>query len=158
MDDLNPLQTVRVVALLREKVRLEPFHRRLIYVIFGVLWFSGAIWVVVEWLKDPELEAARAPLQTASMKIHGASMLIYLPMLGSVLTHIRRGVALGSNVLLGFSLIGLNAALVLTGWALYYVSNDSLREWNSLIHWVIGASTLFFLIAHVLLGRRSSAR
>jgi hypothetical protein len=158
MDEPDPLQTVRVLALLRENVRLGPLHRRLLYVIFGILWFSGAIWLVIEWLKDPALEAARTPLQTVSMKIHGASMLIYLAMLGSVLTHIRRGFALRSNLLFGFCLIGLNITLVLTGWGLYYVGSESLREWNSFIHWSIGASTLLFFIAHILSGRRSSTK
>jgi hypothetical protein len=151
-------RTNRIIALLQEKVRLEPVHRRIFYTVFGVLWGSGALWLLIEWFKDPDLGGARTRLQTFSMKVHGATMLVYLAMLGSLLTHIRRATALKANRLSGFSTLGLNGILALSGWLLYYASEDAFRQWSSTIHWTIGLASLPLLGAHVLLGRGWATR
>jgi hypothetical protein len=148
----------KIIALLHEKVRLEPSHRRTFYLVFGLVWLSGGLWLVAEWLKEPELGPIRTPLQTTSMKIHGAAMLIYLAMLGTLLTHIRRGFALRANRFSGSLVIGVNVVLVLSGWLLYYITDDSLREWSSVTHWTIGLSNLPLLCTHVLLGRTWSTK
>jgi hypothetical protein len=147
-------RTTKIIALLQEKVRLEPFHRRIFYSVFAVLWGSGGLWLLIEWFKDPELGTARTLLQTFSMKIHGATMLLYLALLGSLLTHIRRGTALRANRFSGFSTLALNGILVLSGWLLYYASDDTYRQWSSTIHWAIGLASLPLLYGHVFLGRR----
>jgi hypothetical protein len=158
MSDKVTDRTAKIIALLQEKVRLEPFHRRLFYLLFGILWGSGALWLLIEWFKDPELGTARALLQTFSMKVHGATMLVYLAMLGTLITHIRRATALRANRLSGFSVIALNVILVLSGWLLYYASEDALRHWSSTIHWAIGLGTLPLLCGHVVLGRGWATR
>jgi hypothetical protein len=147
-------RTTKIIALLQEKVRLEPFHRRIFYSVFAVLWGSGALWLLIEWFKDPELGTARTLLQTFSMKIHGATMLLYLALLGSLLTHSRRGTALRANRFSGFSTLALNGILALSGWLLYYASDDTYRQWSSTIHWAIGLTSLPLLCGHVFLGRR----
>jgi hypothetical protein len=126
--------------------------------VFGILWGSGALWLLIEWFKDPELGAVRTLLQTFSMKVHGATMLVYLAMLGTLLMHVRRGIALKANRLSGFSVIALNGILALSGWLLYYASDDALREWSSMIHWTIGLAALPLLCGHVLLGHGWAAR
>jgi hypothetical protein len=151
-------RTSKIVALLRERVRLEPFHRRLLYVAFGILWGSGALWILIEWFKDPELGAARTVLQTFMMKIHGAAMLVFLAMLGTLFTHMRRGWILKANRLSGCFNIDISALLALTGWLLYYVADDATREWASLIHWSLGLGALPLLSAHIWLGRAASNR
>jgi hypothetical protein len=151
-------RTTKIIALLQEKVRLEPFHRRIFYSVFAVLWGSGTLWLLIEWFKDPELGTVRTLLQTFSMKVHGATMLFYLAMLGSLLTHIRRGTALKANRFSGFSTLALNGILLLSGWLLYYASEDTYRQWSSTIHWAIGLASLPLLCGHIFLGRRWTAR
>ena len=158
MSDKATDRTAKIVALLQEKVRLEPWHRRLFYIVFGVLWGSGSLWLLIEWFKDPVLGAARTLLQTISMKVHGATMLVYLALLGTLIAHIRRGTALKANRLSGFTMIALNGVLALSGWLLYYVSDDAVREFSSTIHWVIGLIALPLLCAHILAGRGWSAK
>ena len=153
MSDRLTRRTAKIIALLHEKVRLEPLHRRLFYLVFGILWGSGALWRFAEWFKSSDLGPPRTPLQTLSMKVHGATMFIYLAMLGTLLMHIRRGTALRANRLTGFSMIAINGILALTGWMLYYLIDDTLREWSSVIHWTIGISTLLLLVTHIQLGK-----
>ena len=149
--------TAKIIALLHEKVRLEPFHRRLFYSVFGILWGSGALWLLIEWFKDPELGAARTLLQTFAMEVHGAVMLVFLLMLGTLFAHVRRGLILKTNRLSGWCIIGLNALMALTGWLLYYISDDTARAWSSVVHWSIGLAALPALYTHILLGRTSTA-
>lgn len=158
MNDKISDRTTRIIGLLQEKVRLEPWHRRIFYVAFGILWGSGGLWLLIEWFKDPELGGARTLLQTASMKVHGAVMLVYLALLGTLMTHIRRGNALKANRLSGFTIIALNVVLALSGWLLYYLSDDRARDWSSKIHWIIGVLALPLLCAHILAGRGWTAR
>ncbi|HEY7168747.1 MAG TPA: DUF4405 domain-containing protein [Candidatus Binatia bacterium] len=156
MTDTLTDRSAKIMALLQERVRLEPLHRRLFYIAFGILWGSGALWVLIEWFKDPELGAARTLLQTLSMKIHGAAMLLFLAILGTLLAHVRRGWILKANRLSGCWIIGLNIILAVTGWLLYYLTNESFREWSSAIHWSIGLAALPLLSGHIYLGRRST--
>jgi len=151
-------RTSKIVALLRERVRLGPLHRRLFYVSFGILWGSGALWVLIQWFKDPELGAARTLLQTFAMKIHGAAMLIFLAMLGTLFTHVRRGWILRANRLSGCFNIAINVLLAVTGWLLYYIPDDSTREWASFVHWSIGLAALPLLSVHTWFGRAASDR
>ena len=151
-------RTAKIIALLHERIRLSPSHRRIFYLAFGIVWLSGALWLIAEWFKDPELGPIRTPLQTASMKIHGAAMLVYLALLGTLLTHVRRGFALRANRWSGSFVIGVNTVLTLTGWLLYYVAGDAARQWSSATHWAIGLAVLPLLCAHVLLGRAASRR
>jgi hypothetical protein len=158
MTDRATERTARIVALLHEKVRLEPFHRRLFYSVFGVLWGSGALWLLIEeWFKDPEIGATRTLLQIFAMEVHGAVMLVFLLMLGTLFAHVRRGLILKTNRLSGWCIIGLNALMALTGWLLYYVSDDTARAWSSVIHWSVGLAALPALYTHILLGRTSTA-
>jgi hypothetical protein len=151
-------RTSKIIGLLRERVRLEPLQRRLFYFSFAILWGSGAFWVLVQWFKDPELRMARTVLQTLAMKIHGAAMLIFLAVLGTLFTHVRRGWILKANRLSGCFNIGINVLLALTGWLLYYSADDLARDTSSLIHWSIGLAALPLLSAHIWLGRATSDR
>lgn len=151
-------RTSKIVALLRERVRLEPFHRRMLYISFGILWSSGTSWTLIQWFKDPELRTARTALQTLAMKIHGAAMLIFLVVLGTLFTHVRRGWILKANRLSGCFNIGTNILLTLTGWLLYYIADDSARDTASVIHWSIGLAALPLLTAHIWFGRATSDR
>lgn len=156
MNDRQTDRTAKIIALLHEKVRLGSLHRRLFYSVFAILWGSGALWLVAEWFKDPELGAARTMLQTFVIQIHGAAMLIFLAMLGTLFTHVRRGWILKANRLSGCFNIGINTLLALTGWLLYYATEDTAREWTSLIHWSIGLGALPLLSAHIWCGRATA--
>jgi cytochrome bd-type quinol oxidase subunit 2 len=148
----------KILALLHERVRLAPNHSRIFYLLFGLVWLSGSVWLVAEWLKDPDLGPVRTSLQSATMKMHGAAMLIYLAMLGTLAIHVRRGFALRANRRSGCIVIGINVLLTVTGWLLYYVADDTARQWSSVTHWAIGIAVLPLLCAHIFLGRAASRR
>jgi len=151
-------RTAKIIALLHERVRLERNHRRIFFLLFGLVWLTGSVWLVAEWLKDPVLGPVRSSLQSAAMRVHGAAMLIYLAILGTLAIHVRRGFALRANRWSGCSVIGVNVLLTFTGWLLYYAADDTARQWSSVTHWAIGVAVLPLLCAHILLGRAASHR
>lgn len=150
-------RTSKIIALLHEKVRLEPWHRWILYLVFAAIWLSGGLWLVLEWVKDQDLGPMRTPMQVVTMKVHGAAILVYLALLGTLFTHVRRGFALRSNRVSGSLIIGANVVLTLSAWLLYYVTSDSVRDWSSALHWAVGLSILPLLCVHVWMGQVWSA-
>ncbi|MFK7956885.1 MAG: hypothetical protein AB8B96_12400 [Lysobacterales bacterium] len=39
--------------------------------------------------------------------------------------------------------------MILTGYALYYIGNDAVRYWLSLLHWVAGGPALAVFFLHI---------
>ena len=72
--------------------------------------------------------------------------------------HARRGWLLARNRVSGTLVIALLAALIVTGYALYYVVTDLTRGPVSIAHWVVGVALVPLLIVHVALGRRANDR
>jgi len=56
--------------------------------------------------------------------------------------HIRRGT--------GGVLFGCTALLIATGCALYYIGNDRVRSWTSVLHWGVGFAGAVAFIIHLL--------
>ncbi|HWP23076.1 MAG TPA: hypothetical protein VNM15_02670 [Candidatus Binatia bacterium] len=64
------------------------------------------------------------------------------------------GKIVGVEILTSRESYGDAAALVLSSHRLrlaffYYAGDETLRHWNSLIHWTLGAATLLLLAAHI---------
>ena len=148
----------KLVELLREKVQLEPWHRRGFYFGFVITWLSGAYWLIAEWLKDPDLGPVRTPLQALCMKLHGAAALLFLLLLGTMMTHVRRGWTVKANRWSGGSMIAVNGTLILTAWLLYYLTSDTWRELSGVVHWVVGLSVLPLIGFHVRCGKSTQIK
>jgi hypothetical protein len=140
----------KIRELLREKIRLIPAHRWTLYVVTALVWLSGCLWLGVEKWKEPG-DSEWGPFL---MKIHGAVAMAVLLLLGSMVTHVLRGLALKRNRILGFFLIGLFLWLTVTGWFLYYAGDDRWRDFSSLAHWTAGLALPMLLAAHILVGRK----
>ena len=93
------------------------------------------------------------------LKLHGAAAFATLIAVGAMSAHhARRGWLLARNRASGTLVIAILAALIVTGYALYYVVTDITREPVSIAHWVVGLALGPLLIAHVTLGRRGRER
>jgi len=67
--------------------------------------------------------------------LHGLFAFGALMLLGSLLPlHVRHGLRQRKNRLTGIAMLSTLPALLLTGWGIYYVSNESLARWTSAIH------------------------
>jgi hypothetical protein len=53
---------------------------------------------------------------------------------------------------IGIALTAAFAILILSGYMLYYVGDEGLRDWTSIIHWVLGLAAPTLFIWHYLHG------
>lgn len=139
-----------------ETVRLERWHRKVVYAVTGALVASGALWLVVHYfvrVAGPFGEAHH-PMEAWSLRAHGLSAMLSLLVLGSlVLAHMRRAWILQRNRVSGLVLASIFVVLIASGYALYYFGSEELRPVIGAIHWLLGLICAPLLVLHIALGR-----
>jgi hypothetical protein len=136
-------------------IRLRPFHRRLLYGVLALLFFSGAAWAywndLVSSPGDFEMSA-----KSWAMRIHGAAAMAILVLVGMLLTgHVRFAWRARRNRGNGSLFLGGFGILTVTGYGLYYAGGESLRAWTSWIHLAVGLALPLLLVLHIWLGKRT---
>lgn len=137
--------------------KLAKWQVRLLCWSGGLLWSSGVAWLLLHYFGQTEGEFGPEtnPVEPWALRLHGASMIAALLGVGSLLVvHIWRGWAYRRQRVVGAALATVVALLTLTGYLLYYVSDETLRAGVSIFHWVIGLATLPLFVVHYRHGRR----
>lgn len=140
-------------------LRLERWHRRCMYVSLAALLASGALWLLARYfLRAPgQFGETIHPLEPWAMKLHGASVMLALFFLGSLMNaHIRRALKAGRNLATGWGMMLTLLFLIFTGYCLYYVAGEADRPLWSVLHWAVGLATGALFLLHIVLGRRSN--
>lgn len=107
----------------------------------AILWLTGAAWVLLHYFGEVQGEFGPEtnPAQPWLLRLHGLVLIPAILALGSLLVvHIPKGWGDKGQRVVGIALTVFFGALVLSGYMLYYVGDDSLRDFSSLFHWVIG--------------------
>jgi hypothetical protein len=138
-----------------ELIRLNAFHRRLLYGVLALLFLSGVTWAYWNYLislpGDFEMTA-----KTWAMKIHGAAAMVILVLVGMLLTgHVRFAWRARRNRINGSLFLGAFGVLTVTGYGLYYAGGERMRAWSSWIHLAVGSALPLLLILHIWLGKRT---
>src|SRR5476651_574254 len=106
------------------------------YAVFGLLFLTGVVWLLLPGGSDPALPSARAAWSPLCLKLHGAAAMAALVIWGWLFpVHIAPGLKAGRNLASGLVMLGAVFILVLTGYGLYYLGDDTWRAMTSLIHW-----------------------
>jgi hypothetical protein len=85
--------------------------------------------------------------------IHGISAAFAIMAMGAVLpAHIRVSIMARRNIMSGFVMLAVMAALMVSGLALYYGSEE-MREASELTHEFIGFLAFMAVPAHILFGK-----
>jgi hypothetical protein len=129
-------------------------QKRILYGAFSLQWLTGALYLGDKYLRGWSLPTASST-QSLLMKVHGAAAMVVAMVFGSLwLDHVPAGWAQNTKRPSGVILIGVIGFLMLTGWGLYYVGNEALRNWVGLLHWVVGLSIPLIIILHVRAARQ----
>jgi hypothetical protein len=142
-------------------MRLGKQHETWVYAIGGMLCASGLGWLIAHYFfaDGGQFGDGNQVSEPWWLRIHGAAAMGFLIVLGSLLPgHIARAWQLKKNLRTGIFMLLCIALLVLTGYALYYASSETLRPWISAGHWIIGIAATVGLPVHVWLGKRRHAR
>ena len=119
----------------------------------GMLWLSGAGWLLLHYYGQVQGEFGPQinPVEPWFMRLHGLVMIPALLGFGGLfIVHIPKGWKEEKQRIAGIALTTVLSALILSGYLLYYVGGDDLREWASLFHWVIGLASPVIFIWHYL--------
>ena len=138
-------------------LRLSRRHERWLYAIGLSTLITG-----LGWLADHYLFAASADFGDAHgafgpwwLRLHGAAAMAGLVTVGSLLPgHIVAAWSARANHRSGLFILGVAALLVVTGYGLYYATDDETRPWVSMVHWLAGILAAASLVLHVRLGKR----
>jgi hypothetical protein len=122
-----------------------------------VLFVSGGLAAWYDLLEAAGRDGVLAPsFRTWSLKVHGASALLFLIALGALVpTHIQRAWAARRNRVNGVVFASALIVLIVTGYGLYYFGDEALREVARWIHLSVGLVEPAFLGLHIVLGRRT---
>lgn len=135
-------------------------HRHVVYAVGLLLVATGLAWVVCHFLLrgDGEMADLPHPWEPFWMKVHGAVAMIALLVIGSLVQwHAWRAWQIGRNRLTGSLMAVAIVVLIVSGWALYYLSSETARPVISLVHWIVGFAGIPALVWHVVSGRRRAA-
>ena len=137
-------------------MRLNPPFRYALYAALAVLTVTGGVWLVADWHKDPTGPEFWQLLAADMLMLHGGAAMATLLLLGALVPlHVRRAWRSGRNRLTGPTMVGVNAALIVTAFGLYYAGSDTLRPLISDLHLAVGFFLPPLIALHVWLGRRS---
>ena len=138
----------------RPQQRLGHVQERWVYAAGAALALSGLGWLVCHYLLHPPGPGPH-PLEVWWLRLHGLALILFLAVLGSVLpVHVRYGWRHHMNRVSGALVLGVAGLLALSGYGLYYLVDDDLREWTSIAHWIAGLAAIILLLTHVVLGKR----
>lgn len=142
-------------------MRLSTGHRQWIYWSAGLLFGSGALWLLCHYFLEShgEFGPTTHPLEPWSLRVHGAAAMLSLVLVGSLLPiHVRRAWHQRRNLLPGVVLFCVVALLTASGYALYYFGGEEARAAISVFHWAIGLGAPALMVWHVTAGRAAAPR
>lgn len=133
--------------------RLSPRRRWTVYGVFTALLITGLVWLALHFFDEGSESGMQA--LAWSMKLHGAAAMLSLYLFGMLWgPHIRNAWVRRRNRTAGAMLGTLTVALVLTGYALYYVNGELMRQSAEVLHWSAGMVVCIALWIHIAIGRR----
>jgi hypothetical protein len=143
----------------RRGLQLNRRHRLTVYSASLLLLVSGAAWAWADQL-DESAQVGETVRQWKPwlLKIHGFSAMAFVLLLGTLLTgHVRRSWHARKNRANGAFFLGAVSVLTISGYALYYLGDETWRNATSQFHLWLGLSSPILLYWHIRSGRRATA-
>jgi hypothetical protein len=141
----------------RRPGRLPLWQEWSVYVTLGSLIATGIAWLLLDWFVrvDGEFGTEHHPAEHWALIAHGVAAYAFLIVGGAMIpVHITLGWNMRRNLKSGLTLAGTCVVLGATALGLYYLGDESSRNWVSIVHWVIGLIAVPALLIHALIGRR----
>ena len=135
--------------------RLARWQRRTLYATGGLLLASGALWLALHYGVGAGAGELPHPLEAWAMRVHGLAGCAALVMLGVLAAaHVPHGWRISGRLRWagqrrsGVILCSLGAALVLSGYLLYYFAPDPIRPALGWVHAAAGLGMALLLLSH----------
>ena len=131
--------------------------RSVLYGSLGLLWLSGLSWLVLHlfFAQETEFGAAPHPWQPGILLVHGVLAVVATFLFGWIAgSHVGFNWHRGAQRISGITLIVLLAALALTGLGNYYLTGNTARAVNSIVHEAAGLLAIVPALVHWAVARR----
>jgi hypothetical protein len=141
--------------------RMSVLQRAAIFGTLGVLWLSGCLWLLLDqyWQRPGEFGLTPHPWQAPILLIHGVIAVLSMYLLGWVTArHVAKWWRAGLRRVSGASFAALLGLLALSGFALFFVSDDRWQRAAALSHDVVGIAITLSAIQHWCFARRRVIR
>ena len=144
----------------RRGLQIRPIHRRWLYSVSLLLFISGASWAWISHLdENGQAGESLRRLKTRLIAVHGFAAVTFVFLFGTLLvTHVRRAWHARKNRWNGGFFLITAGLLTVSGYALYYLSDEKSRAANSQFHLWLGLVSPALLVWHILSGRKSIMR
>ena len=140
----------------RRPTNLPRWQEMAVYLTFGLLLVSGVAWLIFDtWVRvQGDFGPEHHPAEHMVLIAHAIGAYAFLVIIGAMIpVHIPLGWHQRRNLASGITLLTICGLLGLSALGLYYIGEDALRSWTSLIHWIVGLAALPALLIHLTRGR-----
>ncbi|MEM6453560.1 MAG: hypothetical protein AAF772_00560 [Acidobacteriota bacterium] len=137
-------------------IRFTSFQRRFLFALILLSWVSGITFFVLNtWVTvEGEFGPQKHPQQFNVLKAHGAAAFLQLMVFGYLLAdHVPKGWRVTRMRGIGLTLVIAQSLLVVSAYGLYYMGDEDRRQIVAYVHYAVGFSLPFLLIAHLIQGR-----
>ena len=145
------------MATVVEGRHMPPALRRAAYLGIAALWLSGTALLVLQlfFRRADEFGLLRHPLEPGMLTLHGVLAVLGLYLLGWLSArHVGEAWRRAERRVSGITLLATLGILALSGFALFFLASDALREAAARVHDWLGALALAPALAHWLAPRR----
>ena len=127
-----------------------------IHLAFAMLWLAGAAVFALKHFFPASTEFGPAPSPAAAqlLVVHGSIAVLVTFLFGWIAAaHVRVMWRVGADCASGLWLLWLVGILIVTGFAGFFLVTDSVREWNGLLHGLLGLALIAPWLVHLFGGR-----
>lgn len=152
---IDPATLMKMKVKVKGPIRLGVGFRRALYAIALGVWATGGLWLLFHYFlrQQGQFGPQINPLEPWWLKLHGAFAFAALWVTGLLSAHhIGNGWASGRRRWSGVVMLGLCAALIATGYGLYYSGEESIRQIVSYAHWPLGLAAPILFLWHRVFG------
>jgi len=145
------------MAAVMDRRRMPPALRRAAYLGVSALWLSGTVLLVLQlfFRRTDEFGLQRHPLEPSLLTLHGVLGVLGLYLLGWLSArHVGEVWQRAERRASGITLLAALAILAASGFALFFLTSDALRDGTIRVHDWLGALALAPTLAHWLAPRR----
>ena len=132
----------------------------MVYAVSGVLWVSGLSWLVLDQFFARQQQFGRTPhpLEPPLLLIHGVVAILAMYALGWISArHVVRWWTVDQRRLSGSVLTAALLLLTLSGFALFFLSDDESQRITRVVHEVLGVGITLLVVQHWFFRRRSDS-
>jgi hypothetical protein len=148
------------LAVSTRPARLTRQRRLGVYLVGGGLWLTGALWLGFHYVVrgGDGIALRRHPLEPWWLTLHGGFAYASLWVLGLLWgIHIVAGWSSGQRRWSGSLTLAALACLIVSGYLLYYLGDETLRAGTSVLHWALGLASPIVFLVHRLARKRQDA-